>query len=279
MTVTGDRPGCLAAIRRVLGLGAAPQQVPSGLQEELPYRVRDDFLSPAERSLYGVLCAAVGEWATVCPKIALADVFYPQSGDRSANASYRNQITQKHVDFLLCNPGSMRPLLGVHPGAGGIGGAGGGDGGPGGCRRGCGRCESALLSQVWAADGPAHGTARAARWRALLGVCGLPTLPRDARIRTSSRRLALARTMHTNLKPARGPRPRSVIREELVARGWTQADLARIMGRSEETIDRIVNGQLKMTPEIARELAAALGTSAELWLNLQEADRTVPWRS
>jgi len=85
--------------------------------------------------------------------------------------------------------------------------------------------------------------------------------------------------MHTNLKPARGPRPRSVIREELVARGWTQADLARIMGRSEETIDRIVNGQLKMTPEIARELAAALGTSAELWLNLQEADRTAPWRS
>jgi hypothetical protein len=58
-----DRPGCLSAIRRALGVDAAPQEA-----EQLPYRVRDDFLSPAERNLYGVLCAAVGEWATVCPR-------------------------------------------------------------------------------------------------------------------------------------------------------------------------------------------------------------------
>jgi len=116
MTDRNDRPGCLAAIRRAFGLSAAPrqaEQLSSTQEEELPYRVRDDFLSPAERSLYGVLCAAAGEWATVCPKIALGDVFYPQSGDHSANLRYRNQIAQKHVDFLLCDPGSMRPLLGV----------------------------------------------------------------------------------------------------------------------------------------------------------------------
>jgi len=116
VTDAGSRLGCLAAIRRALGLGAAPQQAQQLLstqEEELPYRVRDDFLSPAERSLYGVLCAAVGEWATVCPKISLGDVFYPQSGDHSANLRYRNHIVQKHVDFLLCDPGSMRPLLGV----------------------------------------------------------------------------------------------------------------------------------------------------------------------
>jgi hypothetical protein len=89
------------------------EQPSSRLQEDLPYRLRDDFLSPAERSLYGVLCAAVGEWATVCPKISLGHVFYPQSGDHSANMSYRNRIAQKHVDSLLCDPASMRPLLGV----------------------------------------------------------------------------------------------------------------------------------------------------------------------
>jgi hypothetical protein len=116
MTDRNDRPGCLAAIRRALGLSEAPQraeQVPSTEEEELPYRVRDDFLSPAERSLYGVLCTAVGEWATVCPKISLGDVFYVRSGDHSMYLHHRNQITQKHVDFLLCDPGSMRPLLGV----------------------------------------------------------------------------------------------------------------------------------------------------------------------
>jgi len=108
MAVTNDRPGCLAAIRRALGLGAAPQEA-----ERLPYRVRDDFLSPAERNLYGVLCAAVGEWATVCPKVSLNDLFYAQSGDHSANVGWRNRIARKHVDFLLCEPGSMCPVLGV----------------------------------------------------------------------------------------------------------------------------------------------------------------------
>ena len=112
MTDTNDRPGCLTAIQRALGLGAAPQeaeQPPSSVREELPYRVRDDFLSPAERNLYGVLCAAAGEWATVCPKVSLDDLFYAQSGDHGANVRYRNRIARRHVDFLLCDPGSMRP--------------------------------------------------------------------------------------------------------------------------------------------------------------------------
>jgi hypothetical protein len=106
----------LAAIGRALRLRVAPQQaerLSSAEEENLSYRARDDFLSPAERSLYGVLCAAVGEWATICPKVALGDVLYAQSGDHSVNLRYRGRIAQKHVDFLLCDPGSMRPLLGV----------------------------------------------------------------------------------------------------------------------------------------------------------------------
>jgi hypothetical protein len=116
MTDADTRPGCLAVIRRALDLGTAPwkvEQVPSSVREELPYRVRDDFLSPAERSLYGVLFAAVGEWAGVCPKVSLDDLLYERSGDHGANVGYRNRIAYKHVDFLLCEPGSMRPVLGV----------------------------------------------------------------------------------------------------------------------------------------------------------------------
>jgi addiction module HigA family antidote len=81
--------------------------------------------------------------------------------------------------------------------------------------------------------------------------------------------MRLVANMDTNLRPARVPRPGSVLRQELGARGWTQVDLARIMGCSGETIGRIIDGQLEITPHIARELAAALGTSAELWLNLE----------
>jgi len=65
--------------------------------------------------------------------------------------------------------------------------------------------------------------------------------------------------------------PGDFIREELEERGWTQGDLASIMGRPVETINRIVTGKLTITPETARGVAAAFGTSAELWLNLEAA--------
>jgi len=65
--------------------------------------------------------------------------------------------------------------------------------------------------------------------------------------------------------------PGDFIREELEARGWTQSDLAEIMGRPVETINRVVTGKLAVTPETARGLASAFGTSAEVWLNLESA--------
>ncbi len=65
--------------------------------------------------------------------------------------------------------------------------------------------------------------------------------------------------------------PGDFIREELEERGWTQGDLASIMGRPVETINRILAGKLAITPETARGLSAAMGTSAELWMNLEAA--------
>jgi hypothetical protein len=47
------------------------------------------------------------------PKVSLDDMFYAQSGDRGANVGWRNRIARKHVDYLLCDPGSMRPVLGI----------------------------------------------------------------------------------------------------------------------------------------------------------------------
>jgi len=63
--------------------------------------------------------------------------------------------------------------------------------------------------------------------------------------------------------------PGDFIREELEARDWSQSDLAEIMGRPTETINRIITGKLAVTPETARGLGAAFGTSAEMWLNLE----------
>ncbi len=80
---------------------------------EYPYLVRDDFLSPAELSFYLVLRNAVSESVLVCPKVALGDLFYAKSSDNSKHRIYTNKIDRKHVDFLLCDPKTVRPILGI----------------------------------------------------------------------------------------------------------------------------------------------------------------------
>src|ERR1044071_7982954 len=65
--------------------------------------------------------------------------------------------------------------------------------------------------------------------------------------------------------------PGDFIREELEARGWTQADLAKIIGRSQPAVNEMITGKRGITPESALALSAAFGTSAELWMNLEAA--------
>ena len=57
--------------------------------------------------------------------------------------------------------------------------------------------------------------------------------------------------------------------DELEARGWTQSDFASILGRPTQFVSEIINGKKEITRESAAQIGSALGTSAELWLNLQ----------
>jgi len=75
------------------------------------------------------------------------------------------------------------------------------------------------------------------------------------------------------LTPARNIPPGAIIKDELDARDWTQDDLARIMGRPVQVISEIVSGKKQITPETALGLAAAFGTSAEMWLNMEATYR------
>ena len=67
--------------------------------------------------------------------------------------------------------------------------------------------------------------------------------------------------------------PGEFIRDELEARNWTQEDLSEILGRPLRTVNQIIAGKKAITPQTAQELAAAFGTSPELWLNLESAYR------
>jgi hypothetical protein len=80
---------------------------------EYPYHMRDDFLSAAEQSFYLVLKNATTGSFLVCPKVSLGDLFYVRSSDPSKFRIYSNKIDRKHVDFLLCDPKTVRPLLGI----------------------------------------------------------------------------------------------------------------------------------------------------------------------
>jgi len=86
--MTTTNPGCSAAILRFFGLdkpspkarlanpvsilGSALPDTPIKVQsiqpEKLPYRLRDDFLSPAEASFYQVLKSVVGSGLVICPR-------------------------------------------------------------------------------------------------------------------------------------------------------------------------------------------------------------------
>lgn len=50
-----------------------------------------------------------------------------------------------------------------------------------------------------------------------------------------------------------------------------QKDLAAHINRDPKTINRLVNGHTSVTPSLARQLAAALGTTPDFWLNPQKS--------
>jgi HTH-type transcriptional regulator/antitoxin HigA len=63
--------------------------------------------------------------------------------------------------------------------------------------------------------------------------------------------------------------PGDRLKEELESRGWSQADLAEILGRPPRLISEIVTAKRAITPETAHGLGEALGTGAEIWMNLE----------
>jgi HTH-type transcriptional regulator/antitoxin HigA len=65
--------------------------------------------------------------------------------------------------------------------------------------------------------------------------------------------------------------PGVFIKEEMEARGWSQRDLAFILGCSEQVINPILNGKRGISPEMAKALGEAFDVPAEFFANLQQA--------
>ena len=60
--------------------------------------------------------------------------------------------------------------------------------------------------------------------------------------------------------------PGEAVRQELEKRGWSQAELARIINRPVTAINETVTGKRGMTPEMAVALGVAFGTGPQVWM-------------
>lgn len=67
--------------------------------------------------------------------------------------------------------------------------------------------------------------------------------------------------------------PGERIKDELKARGWTQTDLAEIIGRPLQMVNEIIAGKKAITAETAVQLGIAFGTGPDLWMQLESSYR------
>lgn len=75
------------------------------------------------------------------------------------------------------------------------------------------------------------------------------------------------------LRPFTPISPGEILEDELQSRGWSQKDLAAVLGRPVQVVNEIIAGKKAITPETALALSEALGTSADYWLGLESRYR------
>ena len=63
--------------------------------------------------------------------------------------------------------------------------------------------------------------------------------------------------------------PGVTIREQLEDRGMSQKEFAARMDMTEKHISRLINGEVRLTPEVALRLEYVLGVPAQFWNNLE----------
>jgi hypothetical protein len=111
--MTTQKPGCLISFLQLFGLGKQNTDFINNPIESLnlPYRLRDDFLSNAETSFFQVLKTVIGDRLIICPKVALSELFFVANGE--SYQAYQNKIDRKRVDFLLCDPKTLKPIFAI----------------------------------------------------------------------------------------------------------------------------------------------------------------------
>ena len=78
----------------------------------LPYIKRESLITKAELKFYRVLKQSVaGDWE-VFAMVRIADLVRVKKGVRKYR-SWLNKILAKHIDFVLCDPDSLKPVCAI----------------------------------------------------------------------------------------------------------------------------------------------------------------------
>jgi len=75
--------------------------------------------------------------------------------------------------------------------------------------------------------------------------------------------------MNKTLKPFLNIGPGRIINRNLESLGWSQKDLAEVLGMAPNIVNELILHKRKITVDIARKLAKAFNSSPEFWMNLE----------
>jgi len=74
-------------------------------------QVQPNFMSSDEREFFRTLTQAVEGRYVILSKVGLGSLFDVPRVDGETDWKTRGQFSQKHVDFLLCAPTDLKPVL------------------------------------------------------------------------------------------------------------------------------------------------------------------------
>ncbi len=82
--------------------------------KSVAYQKKDSLLTEAEKKFFTVLQQVVGDRYLVFPQVSLLEILSPIAGLSSRlRYSAHNRIQAKHIDFLLCEKETTRPLVAI----------------------------------------------------------------------------------------------------------------------------------------------------------------------
>lgn len=75
------------------------------------YKLKNSIVTSREMQLYRQLQNEIPEKYLICPKVGVKD--FIQITEKKDYMKYFGKISQKHIDYLICEKETLKPVLGI----------------------------------------------------------------------------------------------------------------------------------------------------------------------